>query len=92
MKQTTDFKLVKGNFKAQEAKEVLFKLINSKINFHQLEAFSIRERNSENSAQTENRIEELQLIRKNLENFILQAEKENKTLTIDGTITINVLD
>lgn len=92
MKQSTDFKLVKGIFTPQEAKEVLFKLINSKIKFHQLDAFRISEKNSGSTIHTKERIEELQQIRNNLDVFMLQMEKENKNLQIDGTITLNVVN
>lgn len=92
MKKNIDFKLVKGTFNPEEAKEVLFKLINSKIKFHQLNAFSLSERNALSEIHTQDRITELQVVRDQLDSFISVAEKENKTLQIDGTITLNVID
>jgi hypothetical protein len=37
---TYQFKLIEGNFSSQDAKTVLMSVINSKINFHNLNAFS----------------------------------------------------
>lgn len=92
MKIIHEFKLVKGTFEPEEAKEVLYKLINSKIKFHQLQAFSHSERNDDSILQTNHRIEDLQKIRENLNSVLLQAEKENKKIKIDGTISIEFLD
>ena len=92
MKENINFKLVKGNFSPEEAKEVLFKLIQSKISYHQLEAFSISERTSSNVAHIEKRVYELTDTRNNLEEIIALAKKENKKLKVDGTITIEFID
>lgn len=92
MNQKSDFKLVKGTFSPEDAKEVLFKLINSKIKFHQLSAFSISERNAITEIHTQDRIEELQEVRNQLELFISEAEKLHKSVKIDGTISIQLID
>jgi hypothetical protein len=92
MKDNSNFKLVKGSFTPDEAKEVLFKLIQSKINYHQLEAFSISERSSKSVEHLEKRVIELQETRNELESVFALAKKENKKLKIDGTITIEFID
>ncbi|WP_445710699.1 hypothetical protein [Flavobacterium sp.] len=92
MIENTSFKFVKGTFSAEDAKEVMFKLIQSKISYHQLEAFSISERTSANVDHIQKRIFELNETKNDLETIIALAKKENKKLKIDGTITIEFID
>lgn len=92
MKTNQDFKLVKGTFDPEEAKEVLFKLINSKIKFHQLQAFGISERNDGSTLYSDQRINELQQARENLNSMLQEAKKDNKKIKIDGTISIEFLN
>ena len=40
MTENPEFKLIKGTFSPEQAKIILNSLINSKINFHNLEDFS----------------------------------------------------
>jgi hypothetical protein len=51
------FKLVEGQYTTVEAKKILLGLINSKINFHQLENFSNEIRFNENTDHSKIRIE-----------------------------------
>jgi hypothetical protein len=51
------FKLVEGQYTTVEAKKILLGLINSKINFHQLEHFSNEIRFNENNNHSKIRIE-----------------------------------
>jgi hypothetical protein len=92
MKIKTDFHLVKGVFSAEEAKEVLFKLINGKIKYHQLEAFSLEERNMSNHFHSESRVEVLEQEKNKIEQFIVQAFENNKSIKIDGLVSIEIVD
>lgn len=92
MDNTINFKLINGDFFPQEAKEVLLKLIHSKISHNQLEAFSISERNSGNIEHLKRRTTELNEAKELIESFLLIAEKENKKLKIEGSITIDFID
>lgn len=92
MENKNEFQLVKGVFSPEEAKEVLFKLINSKIKYHQLEMFSLAERNMGDEKNTDNRIQELESSKLEVENQIAQAKKDHKYIKIDGTIRLEFLD
>ena len=92
MENQKEFKLVKGVFSPEEAKEVLFKLGNSKIKYHQLEKFSLAERNAGDVNYSEERIHQLESSKNQIENQINLAQKENKSIKIDGTIVIEFID
>lgn len=92
MEKSTHFKLVKGTFSPSESKEILFKLINSKIKFHQLEAFSLKERNSGITAYHVERIEELEHEKEKLTTYLLEATALHKNLKLEGTITITTVE
>lgn len=92
MNQNSDFKLIKGVFAPEDAKEILFKLINSKIKFHQLEAFSNAERNVGDVSYSENRLIALEQMKEQIEERINEAYKNNKVLDIDGTISLKFVD
>lgn len=87
-----ELKLVKGVFAPEEAKDVLFKLIDSKIKFHQLEKFSLSERNKNSVSYTDDRIHELQSSKKQIEQTIKTAILENKLIKLDGTILLEFID
>ncbi|MFT5754551.1 MAG: hypothetical protein ACI9FW_000450 [Flavobacterium sp.] len=92
MENQKEFKLVKGVFSPEEAKEVLFKLVNSKIKIHQLEKFSLAERNIEDLNHSEERIHQLESSKTEIEKQINLAQKENKSIKIDGTIVLEFID
>ena len=87
-----DFKLVKGVFDPEEAQDVLFSLINNKIRFHQLEAFSIRERNLGTTFSSESRIVELEDAKELISDSILEATKTHAKIKITGDIKIELLE
>lgn len=91
MKEAIEFQLVKGTFNLEEAKEVLFSLLNSKIKYHQQQAFSISERNVGNIAYSENRIEELNQAREKVVQFMNEEFEDGYSIQIDGIITIKVM-
>jgi hypothetical protein len=92
MQNHKEIKLVKGVFSPEEAKEVLFKLVNSKIKYHQLEKFSLTERNIGDSNYSEDRINQLELSKTLIEEQIDLAQKANKSIKIDGTIVLEFID
>ena len=91
MKDNHEFKLVKGEFSAEETKNILFTLINNKIKFHQLDLFSKSERNTGNKAISENRIKELTESKEELESFLKIAKQQNVEVSINGNITLKLL-
>lgn len=92
MENHNEFKLVKGIFSPEDAKEVLFKLVNSKIKFHELEKFSITERNMGDIDYSEERIHELEAAKIQIEEQIALAQKENRAIKIDGTIVLELME
>jgi hypothetical protein len=54
-----EIKLIDGEFNAAEAREILIKLIDFKINFHEAKIFSAQERNTNPGLHSMIRIEEL---------------------------------
>lgn len=92
MENHNEFKLVKGVFSPEDAKEVLFKLVNSKIKFHQLEKFSLTERNMGDVDYSEERIHQLEVSKIQIEEQIALAQKEKKAIKIDGTIVLELTD
>ncbi len=92
MEKSTHFKLVKGTFSPSESKEILLQLINSKIKFHQVEAFSLKERNSGITEYHVERIEELEQEKQKLIAYLIEATAHHKNLKLDGTILINSVD
>lgn len=90
MKKTETIELVKGSFTPHEAREVLFQLLNGKINFHNLKNWSSRETFGKPDANSEQRLKYLVESQKNVEMLVLEATAEQKTIIINSTIEINI--
>ena len=92
MKTENYFNLIKGKFNPEGAAKVLFALVNSKINYHNLEAFSNHERHGSDITKAEKRIKELQTMNQKIKRAIDYAIKNNKELEVNGTINIKFID
>ncbi|MGJ3236059.1 hypothetical protein [Marivirga sp.] len=88
-KQTED--LVRGEYSAVEAKEIVSNLISQKINFHNLRDFSSLERYGKRDENSLKRIEELKESRKSMLEIIDMAKEEGKTVKINSNITIELI-
>lgn len=88
-KQTED--LVRGEYSAVEAREIVSNLISQKINFHNLVDFSSYERYGKPDENSVKRIAELKESRKSLLEIIEAAKKEGKTVKINSNITIELM-
>lgn len=93
MKKEKDyqFKLVEGQYTPLEAKKILLGLINSKINFHQLENFSNEIRFSENTVHSKIRIELLTDASENITDLLDYSLLNDMHFKIDGTIQISLV-
>jgi hypothetical protein len=93
MKKAKDYelKLVEGQYTPLEAKKILLGLINSKINFHQLENFSNEIRFNENTAHSRIRIELLTDALENITALIAYSTLNNMQFKIDGSIQISLV-
>jgi len=83
--------LVRGEYSAEEAKEIISNLILQKINFHNLKDFSSKERFGEADKNSIMRIEELKESRQHLLDVIDAAKKAGKTVKISSTIAIELI-
>lgn len=92
MENNHNFKLVDGQFDSTEAGKILFTLINSKINYHNLQAFSIRERFSGDVSHLNKRVEALKNVCEDLKEILDYAEKNRMELKIDGVINIEMVE
>lgn len=77
-----EFPLVKGVYRPDEAKEILFNLISDKIRFHSIQILSAEERFGEDMTHSRDRIGELRSDRSALAPIFEQARKEGKTISI----------
>lgn len=90
MNNTTNLTLVKGQYSAEEAKEILMDLFHSKISFHEVKNFSSNERFGKNHDHSIKRMSELRESIEVFSKLIALAEKDNKTFTIESTVTITM--
>lgn len=92
MKSKNDYTLIEGQFQPEGAAKVLFALVNSKINYHNLEAFSNHERHGSDITKAEKRIKELQTMNRKIKRAIDYAIKNNKELEVNGRINIKFVN
>jgi len=86
------YKLIEGNFRPEDAKEILISIINNKIKYHELIAFSNHIRFNDDINSSQKRIEELTITKNAIENLTNMAIKEGKNLKIDSSILIEFID
>jgi hypothetical protein len=85
-----DFQLLDGSFTAEEARTILFALINSKINFHELEALSIREYHKGDSSHAEKRVAQLKAMAKDLSRYLDYAQKNKFKLQLKSDVIVKL--
>lgn len=86
------YQLINGLFTPEEAKQMLFSLITSKINFHQIEKFTIQEKTSGDVSHSEKRIQELKTLHRDVEAIFSTASASSKRLKIVGALTFELVD
>lgn len=92
LKNLQVFSLVKGEFAAEEAQEVLMALIESKVTFHSIKNLRSFERSGKADTRSEKRIEELEKMREEMLELVKQAKETNRQLKIDSKINITFAD
>lgn len=83
MENEFEFELVNGNFNPEEAKTVINSLINSKINFHNLEDFSNSIRFNSDSSNSKIRIEQLNEIKTKINQLLTEANSKNLSVELN---------
>jgi hypothetical protein len=82
-----EIKLIDGDFKVEDARELLIKLIEYKMNYHQSKIFSAQERNSKPGLHSIERIEDLKKSKETLKELLSKLESGTE-LSIYSTINI----
>jgi hypothetical protein len=90
MEKEYQFNLIEGQFSPLEAGKVLFALINSKVNFHNLEIFSDQIRFEEENLHSKNRVQSLLEASKYLKVLIEEAKLKDMELNIQSVIQIGL--
>jgi hypothetical protein len=85
------FKLVDGDYNIQQSNNILFDLINSKINFHNTEIFKNKEKYGEDSPHSKKRVAELKAVMETLTKVLEIADDKDKNLRIKSTIEIEYI-
>lgn len=80
--------LIKGSFRSDEAFELLTKLMNYKIQFHQQDAFSKSIRNVEQTQHAQQRIAALQEALQEVQEFVKSGQTSDSTFKIYSEIHI----
>ncbi len=83
-----NFDLIKGNFSAEAAKQVLLTLVNDKLSFHRQADFSHRERYGIPKADSLERIKALEAVRAELFELLAKADAEGRRLTLKSEVKI----
>lgn len=91
METNHNYKLIEGIFNPSEAKKVLLDIINAKINYHNLDAFSNHIRFDAGILNSKSRVEELTKTRETIKALIEVADKNNMQLQINSQITITLI-
>jgi len=88
MEKEYQFKLIEGQFSPSEAGTVLLALINSKINFHNLEIFSNKIRFDEENSHSKIRLDLLLEASEYIRDLIEEASSKDLELKIESVIQI----
>jgi hypothetical protein len=90
MNQTEKLTIINNHFTAEEAKEILMNLFNSKLNFLNIKNWSSQERFGKNDVIAEERIPALKSEIKRLEEILTEAKNNNKKLVVNSEIYISL--
>lgn len=85
------FELIRGNYKPEDALEILSHLIQEKINFHTLKNFSQVVRFDSKDEFSSVRIEELKKSRQAIKVLVDNAKKQGKMLSVKSNIIVELI-
>lgn len=91
MKKSNKYKLIEGDFDPNDASKILFTLVSSKINFHNLDAFSSHVRYGTSLVSQNKRIEELTEVNKAIKILADAAVENKKRMKINCLIDIKLI-
>lgn len=87
---TEEFCLINGTFRPQDAKDILLEAFNNKIKFHNLQAFSKRERGESGAEIHDARMAELRSTLENVIQVLDISRKANKNVSINCMVSLNI--
>ena len=90
MKSDQEFKLIEGVFQPEEAQKLLMEMINTKINFHNLDAFSNHIRFNTSISNSNARVNELNETAEKLKILMEYARENTIELEIKSNISITL--
>lgn len=82
-------KLIAGQFSPSEAREILYTMLRSKIDFHCRKDFSSQERFGQPDFESKKRVVELRGAQEEVLNLMKQAQEENRKIKISSEIIIS---
>lgn len=88
MKKEENIDLIKGEFSPDEAKKILFTIINDKIKFNSRQILGIEERNSGDPERYKKRLADLKISLDSVLKLMKEAKFANATIHIDAEIKI----
>lgn len=91
-KTTNQLDLIKGQFTADEAKEILTNIFVAKIKFHELKNFSTQIRTGNSDTFSQERIVFLSEELKKIELIVNEAKSLNKKLILKSEIMVSISD
>lgn len=90
MNKKEEFKLIDGVFSASDAEQVLTKLFNYKIDYHNREDFSNHIRFNKDIEHSKKRISELIETKEAIQKLLSDAKANKLNLVINSTIAISI--
>jgi hypothetical protein len=91
MSNVREYKLIDGDFSPEESQKILMSLINNKIDFHNLFAFSNHIRFNNDMNVSKKRIDELTVTRDEIISLIRASKEEGKNFRIKSNISIELI-
>lgn len=92
MKKQVAYKLIYGDFTAEESREILVNVFSSKIQFHQMKNFSSQERFGKADKISTNRIPALNKSLEKILKTIAAAEKKGQRVEIISEVSLRVIN
>lgn len=92
MKRSNTFKLIDGKFTPLEANRILLDLVGSKIQYHEMENFSSRERFGKDAPHSARRLKALRKLRSDLRKLFEVAAEQQQQLKIYSSIEIVLVE
>lgn len=82
--------LIEGKFNTTDAAEVLFSILGAKINFHNTQILSIKERFNGDTHFSEKRLKELLQAKQKVSELIAEARANNYDIDIKSTVEVSL--